>query len=297
MLPVKYPIEQTDPPLSPLKTMPTMYDLPSEDPEDSGLPDEFHIWQPQLLSMGCQPPTYPPDQVFVASDLNLYYDPNHPQWHKRPDWFVVAGVPRLYDHKELRLSYVIWQEGVRPLVVVELLSPSTRNEDLGNTQAQPNSPPTKWQVYEHILGVPYYILFDRYTDELKAFQLVGSQYEELVLAEPKVWVPELKLGLGLWSGEYSRIPRLWLRWYDEQGKWVLTEAEQERQRTEIERTRAEQSEQRIEIERQRAQQADQRAEVAAQQLENERQRAEQERRETEELIAKLRERGIDIDSL
>ncbi len=184
-------------------------------PEDSGLPDEFHIWQPQLLSMACQPPTYPPEQVFVASDLNLYYDPNHPQWHKRPDWFVVAGVPRLYDHKELRLSYVMWQEGVRPLVVVELLSPSTRNEDLGNTAQQPNSPPTKWQVYERILGVPYYILFDRYTDELKAFQLVANQYEEIVLAEPRIWVPELKLGLGLWQGEYRGIPRLWLRWYDE----------------------------------------------------------------------------------
>lgn len=27
-----------------------MYDLPSEDPEESGLPDEFHDLQPQLLS-------------------------------------------------------------------------------------------------------------------------------------------------------------------------------------------------------------------------------------------------------
>ncbi len=267
-----------------------MYDLPSEDPEDPGLPDEFHIWQPQLLTMGCQPSTYSRDQVFIASDLNLYYDPNTPQWHKRPDWFVVAGVPRLYDHKELRLSYVSWQEGVRPLVVVELLSPSTRNEDLGKTTQQPDSPPTKWQVYERILGVPYYILFDRYNDELKAFQLVGSKYQELVLAEPKVWVPELGLGLGLWSGDYAGIPRLWMRWYDEQGEWVLTEAEEERRLKE-------QSEQRLEIERrlkeeerQRAQQADQRAEQADQ-------RAELERRQKEELIAKLIARGIDIDSL
>ncbi len=298
--------------------MPTMYDLPSEDPEDPGLPDEFHIWQPQLLSFGCQPPTYLAEQVFVASDLNLYYDPNHPQWHKRPDWFVVAGVPRLYDHKELRLSYVMWQEGVRPLVVVELLSPSTRNEDLGNTAQQPNSPPTKWQVYERILGVPYYILFDRYTDELRAFQLAGNQYQELVLAEPRVWVPELKLGLGLWSGEYRGIPRLWLRWYDEQGEWVLSEAEQERQRAEqseqrveierqrteqtqqqleIERQRTEQTQQQLEIERQRAEQSDQRAEIERQRAASSQQQLEIERRQTEELIARLRERGIDPDSL
>ncbi len=150
----------------------------------------------------------------------------------------------------------------------ELLSPSTRKEDLGDTEAQPNSPPTKWQVYEHILGVPYYILFDRYTDELKAFQLVGSQYEELVLA-PKVWVPELKLGLGLWSGDYAGIPRLWLRWYNEQGEWVLTEAEEERRLKEEERRLKEE----------------------------ERRLKDQERRLREELIAKLIARGIDPDSL
>jgi hypothetical protein len=33
---------QTDPPRPAKETLPTMYDLPSEYPEDSGLPDEFH---------------------------------------------------------------------------------------------------------------------------------------------------------------------------------------------------------------------------------------------------------------
>jgi hypothetical protein len=27
---------------NPVNTLPTMYDLPSEDPEEMGLPDEFH---------------------------------------------------------------------------------------------------------------------------------------------------------------------------------------------------------------------------------------------------------------
>ena len=40
---------QTDPPRSPRETLPTMYDLPSEDPKEPGLPDEFHYYQPQLL--------------------------------------------------------------------------------------------------------------------------------------------------------------------------------------------------------------------------------------------------------
>jgi hypothetical protein len=40
---------QTDPPRPPQEVLPTMYDLPSEDPEEPGLPDEFHDLQPQLL--------------------------------------------------------------------------------------------------------------------------------------------------------------------------------------------------------------------------------------------------------
>jgi hypothetical protein len=46
---------QLDPSRSPQESLsaaglPTMYDLPSEDPEEPGLPDEFHDLQPQLLS-------------------------------------------------------------------------------------------------------------------------------------------------------------------------------------------------------------------------------------------------------
>lgn len=74
---VRQPIEQVDPPRSPRETLPTMYDLPSEDPEEPGLPDEFHLWQAELCSATFRPPNHPPGQVFVASDLNLYYDPTH----------------------------------------------------------------------------------------------------------------------------------------------------------------------------------------------------------------------------
>jgi len=96
-----------------------MYDLPSE--EEPGLPDEFHLWQAELLSQTFRPPQFAAEQIFVASDLNLY--PLNTGWYKRPDWFAVVGVSRLYQGQDLRLSYVSWQEGVRPVVVIELLSP------------------------------------------------------------------------------------------------------------------------------------------------------------------------------
>ena len=230
---------QTDPPLSPKETLPTMYDLKSEDPNDPGLPDEFHIYQPRLLGDTFRPPTYSQERVFVASDLNLYYDSHHTLWYKRPDWFAVVGNSRLYEEKDLRLSYVVWQEGVNPFVVVELLSPGTEKEDLGQTLRDAEQPPTKWQVYEQILRVPYYIVFDRYTDILKVFILQADRYTEVKLEEPRIWMPTLELGLGLWQGSYQDIERLWLRWYDADGNWMPTPEEAERQRAEEAEEKAE----------------------------------------------------------
>ena len=247
---------QNNPPLSPQETLPTMYDLPSENQEESGLPDEFHLLQPELLRLTFRPPNYSSEEIFTGSDLNLYYDSRHLQWYKRPDWFGVLGVSRLYQERELRLSYVVWQESVNPFVVVELLSPGTEQEDLGKTLREIKQPPTKWQVYERILRVPYYFVFNRYTDELLAFGLVTNSYEPLTLTEQKIWLPEAQLGLGLWQGSYQGINRLWLRWYDHEQKWILTPTEREKQRAEQEKQRAEQEKQRAEQEKQRADSAE-----------------------------------------
>jgi Uma2 family endonuclease len=118
-------------PRSPLETMPTMYDLPSELIGDSGLPDEFHLIQAALLTETCQPIDYSPEEILLASDLNLYYDPKHTNWYKRPDWYMVVDLPKVPPEPEMRLSYLVWQEGISPFLVVELLSPGTESEDLG----------------------------------------------------------------------------------------------------------------------------------------------------------------------
>jgi Uma2 family endonuclease len=253
---------QRHPPLPPTETLPTMYDLPSEDPEEPGVPDEFHLLQPELLRQTFRPPNYPEEHYFVASDLNLYYDVAHPQWYKRPDWFAVLGVSRLYHQKELRLSYVTWQEGIYPFIAIELLSPGTENEDLGQNLREVNQPPNKWTVYEQILRIPYYVVFDRYTDTLQAFGLVMNHYQPLPLEGQGIWLPEAELGLGLWQGSYGGINRLWLRWYDCEQHWIPTPVESEQKRAEQEKQRAEQEKQRVEQEKQRTEQEKQRAELA-----------------------------------
>jgi len=212
------------PPRSPLETMPTMYDLPSELVGESGLPDEFHRIQAHLLSETCKPVGYSPEEILLARDLNLYYDPRHTDWYKRPDWYMVLGVPKATQQSELRLSYLIWQEGVAPFLIVELLSPGTEEDDLGQRLREINQPPTKWEVYERILRVPYYVVYDRYENNLRAFKVVGTRYEPIMISENRFWLEEIDLGLGLWRGVYQGTGGLWLRWYD-CNSWLPTLAE------------------------------------------------------------------------
>jgi Uma2 family endonuclease len=236
---------QTNPPQSPKKTLPTMYDLPSEDPEEPGLPDEFHDLQPELLRLTFQPKNYSPEEIFTGTDLNLYYDASHTRWYKRPDWFAVVGVPRLYNNEDLRLSYVVWDEGVSPLIVVELLSPGTESEDLGETESEANEPPTKWDVYEQILRIPYYVTFNRYNNQIQAYQLTPRGYQPWEFQNQGLWVEEIQMSLGLWQGQYDRIKQqLWLRWRDEHGNWIPTPEEAQQQRADAEQQRADAEQQR-----------------------------------------------------
>ena len=215
-------------PRPPSETLPTMYDLPSEDPEDMGLPDEFHDFQPDLLRETCQPPVDAAANFFVGVDLNLYYDLRHTQWYKRPDWFLALGVARAERQEQLRLSYVMWQEGITPLIIVELLSPGTQDDDLGGRIREIGKPPTKWEVYERILRVPFYVVYDRYENQLRIFTLSGVRYEEVKLnsENPRFWIEELGLGLGLWQGKYEGADGKWLRWYDAEDEWIPTAMEQ-----------------------------------------------------------------------
>jgi Uma2 family endonuclease len=209
-------------PAIPVNTLPTMYDLPSEDPEEMGLPDKFHDLQPRLLSETCLPNA---EDFFIGIDMNLYYDVKHTGWYKRPDWFLVLGTSDSKLQSELRLSYVVWQEGLAPFLMVELLSPGTEAEDLGQTLRIVGKPPTKWQVYEQILRVPYYAVFDRYTNQFRMFCLQGVQYVELPVSGQGFWFDVLELGLGVWTGIYRGVEGQWLCWYDAAGNWVLSEQE------------------------------------------------------------------------
>lgn len=231
---------QEDPPRSPRETLPTMYDLPSEEIGESGLPDEFHIFQSQLLRETFQTQEYSIDEVFIGTDINLYFDVTNTNWYKRPDWFACVGVPRLYDNQTLRLSYLVWQERAKPLIVVELLSPKTEKEDLGQktkNRISNSDLPNKWEVYQTILRVPFYFTYDYLSKQVRAFRLEGDSYISFLPdKDGRFFLPSVSVYLGLWQGSYQNTNETWLRWFDHQGNLIPTPLEKEVLEKERERT-------------------------------------------------------------
>lgn len=298
---------QIDPSRSPRAALPTMYDLPSERVGEPGLPDEFHSLQPQLLGRSLALTDYTRDEWFAGSDLNLYYDVRHPLWYKRPDWFLAVGVPRLYERRELRRSYVVWQERQNPRVAIEFLSPGTEAEDLGRfhsagvgetspqgnrtssadpKDAEPERPPSKCVVYEENLQVPHYIVYNRLTQELRYFQLAGAgedppqdnRYREQTIQKrnPKIWLSDLQVGLGIWEGTFEGARDRWLRWCDGEGNWLSTDTERAEARADL-----------AEVEKVREKE---RADLAEAEKKQEKERADR-------LAAKLRALGIDPEEV
>jgi Uma2 family endonuclease len=178
---------------------------------------------------------------FFGIDMGIYYHPDKPAIV--PDAFLSLGVERFYD-EELRPSYVVWDENVMPLFVLEVVSQNYRKEYS-----------TKLEEYQ-ALGVLYYVIYSsrrRRKPRLEVHKLVNGKYE-LQSGNP-VWMPEIGLGIGCERGNYSGVTREWLYWYDADSKRYLTPEEQVKQ----EAQRAEQLEQ-------RAEQLDRRAQQLAQRL-------------------------------
>lgn len=105
-----------------------------------------------------------PGRLLRVRNLTVYYSAEQVKHRdfRGPDFFVVRDVdPRP------RRSWAVWEEGGRaPDVIVEVLSDSTEQNDRG----------PKKEIYERILRVPEYYLFDPETEVVEGFRLAGGRY-------------------------------------------------------------------------------------------------------------------------
>ncbi|HBK66989.1 MAG TPA: hypothetical protein DD000_26745, partial [Cyanobacteria bacterium UBA11166] len=116
----------------------------------------------------------------------------------------------------------------------------------------------KKQLYQN-MGVLYYGIYNPLRKRKSALELykLVGGAYQLLPGNP-VWLPEVGLGIGYYRGTYQGIQRQWLAWFDEEGKRFPTPEEA------------------IQLERQIAQ---------------------QQRELAQKLAAKLRELGIEPDSV
>ncbi len=132
-------------------------------------------------------------------------------------------------------------------------------EEGGELSVRSTPPYGKLYFYEQVLAVPTYVTYDPYEPALDVRCLQEGRYVvQAANDQGRVFIPELQLWLGIWRGDRLGNTINWLRWWDEAGNLLLWSAEQ---------------------------------------AEQERQRAEQERQRADALAEKLRELGVDPDSV
>lgn len=235
---------------------------------------------------------HPDGQFFIGQDVGIFWRVAQPPLKgcKVPDWFYVPGVPALLDG-EVRRSYVLWQELVHPLLVIEYVSGDGSEE----RDATPHE--GKFWVYEQVVAAPYYAIHDPRKEGGPAIELyehVRGRYRPVPPnAAGRYPIEPLGVELGLWHATYRKIPLAWLRvWDSATGEMIPTEGERmeaERLRAEAEQKRAEAAEALVDDFRQEVEQQSERAE-------KERQRAEQAEGRAEKLAERLRALGIDPDA-
>lgn len=163
-------------------TIPPEIDYPESDGKPMGETELHRDWTIRLLDILRH--RYRDQQVYVASDLLLYYEEGTPAKFVVPDCFVVLNCA-----KHRRRTFQTWREGRVPDVVVEITSRCTSSIDMID----------KLKVYE-LIGVQEYFLYDP-TDEylespLQGFRFVNGNLHEILATNG--YLRSLSLGID-WS--------------------------------------------------------------------------------------------------
>jgi Uma2 family endonuclease len=229
--------------------------LPEED--DQNLESDWHRLAINLLIESLRYYWRARHDFFVGGNMFLYFSEEQVRKkdYRGPDFFFVGDV----DGDRPRRFWAIWdEEGRGPDVILELLSPTTAEQDRT----------TKKDIYASKLRVPEYFLYDPETKGLEGWRLGPKQRYQPIPVNDRgwLWSDQLELWLGSWHGPYLERTDTYPRFFDADGKLVLIGREAEEQQAEAARLRAEVERQRAEAEKQRAEAEKQRADAAEEEV-------------------------------
>lgn len=181
----------------------------------------------------------PVDSIFSERQHRLLIDPLYASWRDEqgnvPRFIALANVglffalhepPVVPDvmlsldvdcptniHEKKHRSYLVWEFGKPPDVVIEAVSNREGGEE------------AKLEKYARI-GVPYAVIFDPdHHIGQRALRVYAHHARGYVdLLDPS-FLPEIGLGLTLWTGSYEGFEWTWLRWCDRDGRVLQTGGE------------------------------------------------------------------------
>jgi Uma2 family endonuclease len=240
---------------------------------------------------------HPDGRYCIGQDSGIYWRMMEPpeKGDEAPDWFYVPNVSPLLDG-EYRRSYVMWKEFVAPLIAIEFVSGSGK-EERDATPPSETEKAGKFWVYEQAIRIPFYAIFDAWKDSLELYHLIDGRYTKM---QPNDRGHYAIAPMGVELGLEFENGVSWLRWWDEAGNLLLTGDERAVQ-AEKKQVQAEQKQVQAEAianeERLAKQLAEEIAEQERQQKLQERQQKLQERQQKEKLANYLRSMGIDPDEI
>jgi Uma2 family endonuclease len=161
---------------------------------------------------------HPTGRFAIGQDTAVYWRVTDPPERGAigPDWFYVPDVTPLLDGK-IRRSYVLWQELVPPTVVLEFVSGDGREE----------RDTTPWEgklwIYEHVIRPAYYGIYEVDPGRVTLFQHIRTGFAPVQANDRGHFpIPELGVELGIWNGFFLNATLPWMRWFDDQGRLLLT---------------------------------------------------------------------------
>lgn len=207
----------------------TSQELPTALPDHTQLPESDGTFvknfqehpQSLLLTDSITPvlqQLHPDEQYAIGQDSGIYWRLTDPpeKGAEAPDWFYVANVPPTLNG-QMRRSYVLWQEIVSPLIVLEFVSGDGR-EERDHTPFK-----GKFWVYEQAIRVPFYGIYEVEKPSIEVYHLVDGHYHLLPPNERGHFpIEPLGVELGIWQGRYQNAELPWLRWWNGQGDLLLT---------------------------------------------------------------------------
>ena len=124
---------------------------------------------------------HPDGQYAIGQDCGIYWRETEPleKGAEAPDWFYVPNVPPTLEN-QIRRSYVLWREFMAPMIVLEFASGDGSEErdatplsysEIGSQR------PGKFWVYERIMRIPFYGIYEINSGRLEVYSLNNGSYQ------------------------------------------------------------------------------------------------------------------------